>query len=260
MTPSPSRPATGLRRVLAALVCVVFVISSAACTTSSEDDARRLTTSESELLSAARFRNYDTGTRRIDVRIAGPETTTELIGYYDFLEHAGLVQVVPTDDGSTVGAEEYTNYVWWTTSVVGEAVVEGAAPDWEAGIPAIDSAWEWEFFEMDSSASTLLTTLALVSATGADRPDNPQLLAQSDALWLDSTEDGVWFQLPSSDEIAPATGQPSERATIPRFLVSDDGVIQRAEVTLADSSTATITFGPSDEGDVPLPDEVMSDE
>jgi hypothetical protein len=241
------------RRGLSAVVCVLLAVTVSACSAPAEDGPRRLTTSESEVLSAARFRNYDAGTRRIDVTIAGADSTTTLSGSYDFVAHAGLVQVVQ-DDATTPNADGFTNLLWWTTSVVGEAIVEVPAPDWEAGTPPIDPAWEWEFYELDPAASTLITTLAMVSATGADRPDNPQLLAQSDALWLESTDEGVWFQLPSSDELTPSTVEPGEDTAIPRFLVSDSGVIERVTVTLPDSSTATIAFGPSSGDGVPLPD------
>lgn len=253
MNRTHSPRAAALRRITAVVVGALLTLSAAACSTPTEPEPRRLTTSESELLSAARFRNYDAGTRRIDITIGEQDDATELTGYYDFVAHSGFVEVVSDGDPSTAEDDGFTNYVWWTTSVVGQAVVEAPSPDWKAGLPALDPAWGWEFFELDPSASVLISTLAMVTATGADRPDNPQLLAQSDALWLGSEKDGEWFQLPSTDELTPATGTPRATTTVPRFLVSDEGVIERMVVKLGDGTSATIDFGGSNRDAIPLP-------
>jgi hypothetical protein len=234
---------------LPALV-TALIVGITACSPASEEP-RKLSTAEAELLSAARFHNFDEGTRRIDMTITEAGSTITVEGYYDFVAHAGIAEV-STDGGPPAPSDE-TDYVWWTPTAVGEAVVEGPAPDWDAGVPEMNSEWPWQFFELDSAGSILLAGLALVSASGFDRPDNPQLLAQSDALWLSESAKGVWFQLPSSDDLTKTNPTPKANSTLPRMLVSDTGVIKRVTQTPSPSTKVSLTFGSSPDSPVPAP-------
>jgi hypothetical protein len=234
---------------LPALV-TALILGITACSPAAEEP-RKLSTAEAELLSAARFHNFDEGTRRIDMTITEAGSTITVVGYYDFAAHAGVAAL--STDGATQAPSDETDYLWWTPTAVGEAVVEGPSPDWHAGVPEIKPEWPWQFFELDSTQSALLTGLALVSATGFDRPDNPQLLAQSDALWLSESSKGVWFQLPSSDDLTKTSPTPKANPTLPRMLVSKSGVIERVSQAPSPSTTVSLTFGSSPDSPVPAP-------
>lgn len=244
----PRRQKTRLFALPALVTALILGIT--ACSPAAEEP-RKLTTAEAELLSAARFHNFDEGTRRIDMTITEGGSTITVVGYYDFVAHAGVAEV--STDGATQAASAETDYLWWTPTAVGEAVVAKPAPDWDAGVPEIDAAWSWQFFELDSAQSALLTGLALVSASGFDRPDNPQLLAQSDALWLSKSTQGVWFQLPSSDDLTKTNPTPTANSTLPRMLVSKSGVIKRVTQAPSPSTEVSITFGPSTDSPVSAP-------
>jgi hypothetical protein len=227
-----------------------LIVGITACSPA-EEEPRKLSTAEAELLSSARFHNFDEGTRRVDLTITESGSTISVEGYYDFVAHAGIAQV--TADGSSTPSAAETDYVWWTPQAVGEVVIGEPAPDWDAGVPEISSDWSWQFFELDSAQSALLTGLALVSASGFDRPDNPQLLAQSDALWLSQSTTGVWFQLPSSDDLTKTNPTPTASSTLPRMLVSESGVIKRIAQAPSPTTTVSITFGTSPDSPVPAP-------
>ena len=238
------------RASLASLLGITLIATISACAPAAEQP-RQLSTAEAELLSAARFHNFDAGTRRIDMTITESGTTLDVTGYYDFVSHVGFAEVASDAQPSTQASE--TDYLWWTATAVGEVVTDGPAPDWDAGVPTVDPAWSWEFFEIDPKASTLIAGLALVSASGFDRPDNPQLLAQSDALWLSETSKGVWFQLPSSDDLTKTDPTPSANPALPRMLVSDSGVIQRVKLDPTPTTDVSITFGSSTDSTLPAP-------
>jgi hypothetical protein len=243
-----SRPQK-IRQLAAPVIATALLVGITACSPAMEKP-RQLNTAESELLSAARFHNFDEGTRRIEIKITESESTINVTGYYDFEAHAGLAEV-STDESSSPA--DGTDYLWWTPTAVGEVVVADPAPDWDAGVPEIDSAWSWQFFELDSTQSALLTGLALVSASGFDRPDNPQLLAQSDALWLSETSAGVWFQLPSTDDLTKTNPEPTSNPALPRMLVSESGVIERITQAPSPTTKVSISFGDSPDSAVPVP-------
>jgi hypothetical protein len=245
------RPRRQKTRLLALPALVTALILGITACSPAAEEPRQLSTAEAELLSAARFHNFDEGTRRIDMTITESASTITVVGYYDFVAHAGVAEV--STDGAAPAPSDETDYLWWTPTAVGEAVVEGPSPDWDAGVPEMNSEWPWQFFELDSSGSILLTGLALVSATGFDRPDNPQLLAQSDALWLSKSSRGVWFQLPSSDDLTKTNPSPKEDPTVPRMLVSKSGVIERVTQAPSPSTEVSLTFGSSPDSPVPAP-------
>lgn len=203
-----------LTGVIAAVAVAAALLAGCAPTT---PEPRPLTTEEAELLAVIRFNNFDAGTRSIDMTVPGDDGV-RIEGWADFATHIGYGAA---SDGAN---EDPLGLVRWTLGSVG--VREGALPD-DLLPPPTDG---WVVGALDAS-STINTALAVVLSLGSDRPDNPQLLQQTDARWLRTDEvEGTpvtVFAGPSADEVA--TAEPVKGAELTRYWVDDDGVLLRFE-------------------------------
>lgn len=196
-----------------------------------------VTSAQSELLAITRFKNFNLGSRSFTTSITLSGVATRIQGWVDYESKLGYASVT-----GSFGAEA----LMWTDNVVGSIQRE---PDADGNpqfpIPSMNDA-DWQFKEMDPSASALFALLAAISALGQDRPDNPLLLQQSGALWLrtdliGSTKVTV-FAAPSSDSpLESASATPEADQSPLRLWVSATGVLLRAEINLNDS-WSTVDF------------------
>jgi len=227
-----------LARLLAGVAALVLVCGLTACSSEDgESPPRSVTTEESQALASMRFRNFDAGTRRVSFDLADGGAATHFDGWYDFVAHIGYGLLAQPDDGALIA---------WTPTSIG--VHEGAAG--EAPLPPPPAA-EWASGSLDPGGVRLHALLSVISALGADRPDNPLLLQQSGALWLADEEIGgepvTVFAGPASDTpIEPGQTADAEAANT-RYWVDAGGLLLRADVRLGDDADwTTLTFGPGE--------------
>ena len=203
-----------LTGVIAALAVSALLLAGCA---PAESEPRPLTTAEAELLAVIRFNNFDAGTREIAMTVPG-DGGVRLKGWVDFATHVGYAAA------SDLAGEEPLGLVRWNFTNVG--VREGSLPA-EMLPPPTDG---WVVGALDASSS-INTAMAVVLSLGSDRPDNPQLLQQTDARWLRTDEvSGVpvtVFAGPSADAVA--TADPVRGAELTRYWVDDDGLLLRFE-------------------------------
>jgi hypothetical protein len=209
--------------------------AASAASTGSSSGPRPLTSDEAGRFALARFNLY----RQSQVSVAEhlPEST-------------GVVDVAATVDfprqravgtySSSAGDNSTTPYgaIAWTTSSL--SIVSGVRP--VAGSdqpPSGVSANSWQASELeqrDPVDAMLVMTLQL----GQDRPDNSQLLAESDARWLGRTTIGSVpvdeFQAPSATAANPASGA----------ATSGSGVT--ASPAAAGSTASRLVFSVDDQG------------
>jgi hypothetical protein len=200
---------------------------------SAQVEGSGLTSAQAERLAVTRFRNFDAGTRAVSFIVPQTEAgEIRVTGWFDFERGVGY--------GAIAGG----GTVWWNPATV--AIRD--TPSTEAVIPL--PADGWVSYPLDPQANPLATALALVGSLGADRPENPQLLAQSDAVWLRSDTVGGTpvdiFAGPSGDGAATPTAS-GERA---RYWVDDTGTLLFFEAPIGDE-WMTVTF--SESGSVSLP-------
>lgn len=201
-----------------------------------------LTTELAERLAVTRFRNFDAGVRTIDVTVPGTGSgEVELTGWFDYAASVGYGSV--TADGQPAGL------LWWSADTIAVREGEFAEP-----LPAPTDGWVSS--GLDASSTALATAVTIVLSLGSDRPENPQLLQQSDAEFeKSSTVDGVPVDVvlgPSSDDVSAASVASAHRA---RYWLDKTGVMLRFEVTLGNSATPmTIDFG--DGAGTAIPQEV----
>ena len=121
-------------------------------------------------------------------------------------------------------------------------------------VAAADAGWQVR--GIDPATSPLDTLLASFTVLGSDRPDNPLLLVQSGALWLEETTldvDGeqvsaqVFAAPPSDAVLGPDDEQPTPESATVRFTLDERSLMLRAELLIG-LQWVTIDFSdaPSD--------------
>jgi len=230
-------------------------ITVAGCATAApgadEPQVTGLTTEQAERLAVTRFRNFDAGVREVKVTVEGSDTgEISVDGWYDYASHTGY--------GSATSAGADAGLIWWSADTI--ATREGATGEDTAPLPLPEDGWLSG--ALDPSSTNLANALALVTNLGSDRPENPQLLAQSDAAFLEKdTIDGTAVEVfigPSADGAAGSTqAEPTAAAdltTRARYWVDSTGTLLRFEAPLGDGSTgATATVELGETADVELP-------
>jgi hypothetical protein len=208
--------------------------------TASQAAGSRLSTEQAQRVAIFRFNNFDSGVRAVTFSIPGLQPV-QFAGWIDYAAGAGYGFASTTVDGSAdTGLLRFTpNTIGYQPTALAKAPLPVPADGWQ------DSA-------LDPSATTLSNVLAVLLGLGNDRPDNPQLLQQTDAAWLRADEvDGTSvdvFAGPTSD--APATAAPDGAVPTIRYWIDETGHLLRAEIPVsgqADTFT-TVEFTDADAG------------
>lgn len=186
-----------LRRCVAGALAVVLATTIAGCAPALSDSGEPLTIEQSETLAQVRFQQAAAGVAVLEIAI----------GADDDLDH--LVADVTVD---------FENLLAWGTverGPEGIAVTEDIAFSPELYVVDAGSGWQ-----RGASPSPLLS---VVFALADDRPENAQLLRQSDARYLGTADDGGdtlhVFRMPSAGD-APART---------RMWLDEDGGLRRMD-------------------------------
>jgi len=226
-------------RALGTAVVALLLLAGCAPSAPAEVSPQALTSEQSERLAVARFRNFDAGVRTVDATLPSTSGDVRLEGFFDFATGVGY---------ATVSVDEVASgLVWWTheTIAIRSAAVEGLP------LPLPEDGWESG--ALDPSSTTLANSVALIASLGSDRPENPQLLAQSDAAWLRTDAVGEVdvdvFAGPSADSVATASSDISTRAV---YWVDATGLLLRFESPLTPPpAKLTVDLGTADAIELP---------
>jgi len=239
------------RRPLAVAAALLVGLTLGGCASNTPGDAEPqvtgLSTEQAERLAVTRFRNFDAGVREVTVTVKGSDTGEIVVdGWYDYATHTGYGQA--TAAGADAGL------IWWSADTI--ATRDGATGDDTAPLPLPDDGWQSG--ALDPSSTNLANSLTLVTTLGSDRPENPQLLAQSDAVFLKKdTVAGTPVEVfigPSADGTAESSAAPTDVSTRARYWVDSTGTLLKFESPLGDGSTgATATIELGETSDVELP-------
>ncbi|WP_139368555.1 hypothetical protein [Agreia bicolorata] len=235
-------------RPLVVMVVLGGVLGVSGCAPSDAPDApgssqaagSALSTEQAQRLAIFRFNNFDSGVRAVTFSIPGAQPV-QFSGWIDYAAGAGYGFASTTVDGAPdAGLLRFTPHtLGYQPTTLGAAPLPVPADGWQ------DSA-------LNPSATSLSNVVAVLLSLGNDRPDNPQLLQQTDALWLRSDEvDGVpvdVFAGPTSD--APATAAPSNAAPTLRYWIDETGHLLKAEIPVAGQADTwtTVNFTDADAG------------
>jgi len=227
------------RRVAAVAIAAAVLLGTAACTAgvSGQPSARPVTTEEAQLLAVARFHSFDAGSRGFTAEVTERGSRVHVKGWIDYASNVGYAAVT--------GAFDPQAMLWTTTDVGIIPAAPDAAGDPPLPIPRLDDP-QWRSRPLDAQTSRLDAVIAVVTALGADRPDNPLLVQQSGALWLRADEiEGepvTVFAAPPNDQPLTATSGPVTADTSGlRLWIDADGLIHRADARVG-TDWVTIVF------------------
>lgn len=183
---------------------------------------RALTTEEAERLAVARFLAYQDGSREFRTQVSTGGTALSLHGRVDY--RAGLgIAAVATGAESAVVAWNTSTFIGWDATGDGESVPTQAPVEPGGSRP------------LDPRSASVDTVLLLLLGLGADRPDNAQLLQQSDAAWMRSDQiGGISVDVFSGPTDAGSAGQ----AGTTRFWIDRSGALLRFEADLPAGTVA----------------------
>ena len=201
--------------------------------------ARPLTEDEADRLAVTRFRNYQVTGVSFSTTVPSPQGPLPIEGYVDFRRHLGYAATELTAAGTT-----QTGVLQWNLSTALTWLGAGNGTSPPATVPTGNGSPR----TLSASNSSLDTVLLLLLNLGSDRPDNAQLLRQSDARWLRSdTVRGTTvdvFQGPSSSSTggAGATTAPTSSAATSGgntdYYVDANGKLLRFVAELASGSVS----------------------
>lgn len=217
-------------RLAAAIAGAVVVLSAVVgCAGSTPQQTVGLTETQAEQLAVARFRNYDAGVRAVSITVPNSAVgRLTLSGWFDFTNTVGY---------ASLSSDESTGLVWWSADTIATDEMQTET----ATFPLPTSGWQSG--TLDPSATTLSNTLSILANLGSDRPENPQLLQQSDAQRLRAdTVDGTKvtvFVGPTSDGASATSAPVDER---PTYWLDATGTMLRFQNPLPGGGLATIDF------------------
>ncbi|MET8751246.1 hypothetical protein ABZW32_14260 [Streptomyces sp. NPDC004667] len=211
------------RTVLSAVL--VSLLTLAACSTSGDDPKasapRRLTPEEADRMAVARFTAYRRGTGEVTATIPSGGRTITLTARVDWRRHRGYAEV---RDNAEPPAREL---VHWTPHHV------AALPQWTGGLPDRPPSSGWEVHRLLPHGGALDSVLLLLLHLGADRPDNAQLLARSDARRLRDDRIGAVPVLVATGPGAPGAPAGQGRPSNTRYWIDGEGRLLRFQARVA---------------------------
>ena len=220
-------------RLTAIALCVIAVVACSPPVT--EPQPRPLTTEESQLLGITRFTNFDTGTRSVTFGVNDSGSDLQMTGWFDYQEGAGYGLL--TEAGTPNSLLMWTSDTLWVHAPQeGETTAPLPAPNLEPGTEA------WRSGPLTPAASTLHTALLITAELGIDRPENPLLLQQNEALFIrEDVAGGVNVSVFTGPGGLTDT-KPPEPVSQLRYWVAEDGLLMRTEVQLG-TQWVTIDLG-----------------
>ncbi|WP_030061664.1 hypothetical protein [Streptomyces novaecaesareae] len=245
------RPRRGrwLRALVAIVVCGTAAGGLAVYRTVSDEAAERpVTTDEASRLALSRLNLHQASPVGVTLTAAeGGGVTIRVEGVVDYRSHRGVGRY------QTTGASGPLDHglIVWDTGGLGlapePAGVDG--PAWQQAEHVPRAGWSPRSY----TADPLDAGLSLLVQLGADRPDNPLLLAQSGARWLGRDRiDGRSYDRfagPRAQGAAPDGG----RSPL-TYWVDGDGALRRVTMRMAGLGTPTTVEFSGHDGGAKLPE------
>lgn len=202
---------------------------------------RPLTTQEAERLAVIRFKAFDAGTRSINGVLTDGRTQIGLSGWVNYTDHVGYALGSPNTPGGTDSAPESPFLVQWSPEQVARQLFPGSTP------PMPVPTTGWEVGALSAGNSYLSAGLLILISLSSDRPENPQLLAQSTATWIrQDTVDETTVDVMTG----PAAANGTSGAAL-RYWVDGTGVLLRLEIQFPGAPWSVITFKDAPEVTIP---------
>ncbi len=189
---------------------------------------RALTPDEANRLAITRFRNYEAHGRTVTITVPGTAGDLIVTGSVDYRGKLGYGVVHGTGrNTSSDGLIE-----WTATSAFVHPMAH--AP---AHAPASPPRSGWYSRPLQSSGTSLDSSLAIALSLGNDRPDNAQLLPQNGAAWWGRDRvDGHRVDVMTG----PSSRDRSGTAGNVRYWVGSDGTMYRVRVSVGSEAEPVV--------------------
>ncbi|MDK0517706.1 hypothetical protein [Streptomyces sp. ML-6] len=248
-----------LGTLIAIAVCGIAAGGAAAYRNLSEDRPaeRPVTMDEASRLGLSRLNLYQASPVRVTLTAAeGGGTVVRVEGVVDYRTHraVGTYRVTgpagaPESSGPAAGGLDHGLIVWDAGGLgLAPAPKGGSGPPWRQAEHVPRSGWSARSY----TADPLDAGLRLLIGLGADRPDNPLLLAQSGARWLQRDRidgrDYDRFAGPRARGTAPGAGPEGGRSPL-TYWVDGDADLRRVTMRMPGLGTpTTVEFSGRDSG------------
>ncbi|MDH6537724.1 hypothetical protein [Streptomyces sp. SPB4] len=230
------------RTVLLSLVSLPALTACSAADDAKPAAPRPLTAEEADRMALARFTAYRRGTGEVTATIPSRGRTITLTGRVDWRRHRGYAEV--HDDAAPPARE----LVHWNPHHV------AALPAWTGGLPDRPPASGWEIHPLPPHGSALDSVLLLLLNLGADRPDNAQLLARSDARRIRDDRIGDVPVLVAAGPGAPGAPVTGGRLGNTRYWIDGEGRLLRFQARVGGEVQWATADLPATRAAKPLPD------
>ncbi len=189
---------------------------------------RALTPDQANRLAITRFRNYQAGGRAVTITVPGTGGGLVITGSVDYRGKLGYGAVHGSGrDTSSDGLIE-----WTATTVFVHPMAD--AP---ADAPASPPASGWYGRPLQTSGTSLDSSLAIALSLGSDRPDNAELLPQNGAVWVGKDRlNGHQVDVMTGPGARAASGT----AGSVRYWIGPDGTMYRVHVGVASESQPVV--------------------
>jgi hypothetical protein len=245
-------------KVVAMLILGTLALTG--CVGSPPDQTRRLNQSEAQLMAVTRFKNYNAGTRGIVATIRDGVDKWTVMGWYDYAHGVGYASL--TNSGSSTAPAASAILLWSQHSLFSrnpEGLKGNTLPPLPApNLEEVKKIWGSTSYQPQVYAPQ--AALLIIASLGFDRPENPLLLQQSDALWLREDHIGKTrvnvFAGPTNT--GPSTGTPAPAATgspdasTVRYWLDESGLMLRVEMRLGGAGWSSVELHSLPEKEQPL--------
>ncbi|MFG2626125.1 hypothetical protein [Streptomyces sp. NPDC048473] len=257
------------RTLIAIAACGAAVGGLAAYRTLSDDTTERpVTMEEASRLALSRLNLYQASPVAVTLTVTeGAGVVVRVSGVVDYRTHraVGSYQVTGSTGasgssrssgatGPTAGQLDHGLIVWDTGGLGLAPAPEGDnSPPWQQAEHIPRSDWSARSYTTDP----LDAGLQLLIELGADRPDNPLLLAQSGARWLERDRiDGRSYDRfagPRAQGATPSAGPDGGRSPL-TYWVDGDGGLRRVTMRMSGLGTPTTVEFSGRDGRAKLPE------
>ncbi|WP_340688744.1 hypothetical protein LCL61_34490 [Amycolatopsis coloradensis] len=204
--------------VIAAVGMATFVIIG---DYSEPSGPRALTSDEVNRLAITRFRNYEAGGRAVTITVPTTAGGLVITGSIDYRAKLGY-GVVRGTGRDTSG----DGLIQWNTTTVFVHPMANAPTEAPASPPG--SAWHRR--PLQTSGSSLDSSLLIALSLGSDRPDNAELLPQNGAAWVGPDQVSG-----HRVDVMSGPGTPAKPGTAGnvRYWIGSDGTMHRVQADVA---------------------------
>ncbi|MFB7669537.1 hypothetical protein ACFC1R_37485 [Kitasatospora sp. NPDC056138] len=245
------------RTLIALAVCGATAGGLAVHRTASDDDAQRpVTVDEASRLALSRLNLYQASPVAVTLTtVEGGGVAVRVTGVVDYRTHraAGSYQVTGSA-GSTAGQLDHGLIVWDGDGLgLAPASAGDNSPPWQQAEHVPRAGWSPRSYTTDP----LDAGLRLLIRLGADRPDNPLLLAQSGArrLGRDQIDHRSYdrFAGPRAQGATPGAGPDGGLSPL-TYWVDGDGGLRRVTMRMPGLGTPTTVEFSGHDGSAKLPE------